>query len=104
MDESKDIYYRINNSGLGEIDIRAISSWDGFDIIVDYLKQIYSAEILDIFDGIWSRHCNLMINNMPFKIEHDDMFGNQLISLHESGNIFLKDVYHDMKSRVEKNN
>lgn len=98
---SKDVIYRINSSGIAEVDVPSISSWNGFDAIIDFLEQIYSADIQEKLDGIDTRTCILIIEGKSFKLLHDDMFGNTIVAIEPSANYLLKEIYQELKSRIE---
>ena len=101
MNKEDDLKFRINKSGIAELDILGISSWEGFDQIIRFMEQIYSAEIKDLLDGIDTRSCIVIVNKTAFKLVHDDMFGNTMIAVDSVGNGLLKEIYEEMKERME---
>ena len=100
MNTEDALQFRINRSGIAELDLPCISSWDGFDYIVRFMREIYSAEIKDSLDGIDTRSVTIIVKKNEFKLLHDDMFGSTIIAENSSGNDLLKEIYQEMRLRL----
>ena len=99
MIQKKNIIF-IEKNGLLEIDILPISDWNGFSKIIQFLEKYYDAEVLESFDGIWSRNCKLRIKNNSIKLTHDD-FSNTIESLSKQDNDIVKLIGKDLEERLK---
>ena len=97
MNKSKDIEYQVSKDGIGEVYVHAISSWNGFDEILDYLLKVYSVEIISNEEKYFHRVALLKVNGYQLIFSHDDLFGNVLTGHDISSVSFLKELSYKMR-------
>lgn len=83
-----------------EVEICAIASWEGFDQLIAFLQQEYSAIIIEENDGPDARRWILESNHQRFELVHDDMFGNYLIAPTKDSEPLVYEIALDIEKRI----
>ena len=87
-----------------EIKICAISSWGGFDELIQFLKNEYNAKVLSENDGPDARRWILESQNKKIELIHDDMYGNYLIAPTEDSEDIVYEIGKDLEERLKDDN
>jgi hypothetical protein len=90
-----------NKNKLLEVEICKIADWDGFDKLVLFLKQYYSAKVIDTFDGLSARKYILETDGVKYQLIYDDFFGNSICSLSPESDILIKKIGGDLEQRLK---
>jgi hypothetical protein len=85
-----------------EVNICPISDWDGFDKIIQFLKNEYSAEILSQVDGPGSRRWVVKIKNQEIELRHDDGYGNYLFAPSLESEEIVREIGRDLENRLQE--
>lgn len=100
MNKLKDVEYQINNDGIAEVYVHALSTWDGFDEIIDYLLKNYNVEIISNEKKYYNRDAVLNINGYQLLFSNDDLFGNVFTGVDASSGPFLKKLSKDIAAKL----
>jgi hypothetical protein len=75
----KSVFFYNRKDGSFAVLVRAVSEWEGFDKLIQFLKNEYSVEILQCLDAPDMRQYRrwvLKAEGHTFELIHDDFFGN----------------------------
>ena len=70
---------RVNDQGLVEYRVAAVSDWDGFDSLVAYLQKHWQGQVSESVDDIYSRRWVVRVERTPISICHDSQIGNYFL-------------------------
>jgi hypothetical protein len=84
-----------------EVKISAVPDWDGFDKLIDFIKQEYHAVSLNAYDGPDARRWILEIDGIQFELIHDDMFGNYLVAPTIESEEIVREIGKDLEERLK---
>lgn len=90
--------------GLVEIEVKSISSWDGFENIVHFLEQEFKARVLEKHDGPDARTWILEIQGQIIIVQHLDTFGNCFFSDSAEGEKIVIEIGNRLQERLKKYN
>jgi hypothetical protein len=83
-----------------EVDICAISDWNGFDKLIQFLKNEYSVEIVNKIDGPDARRWILKVRGLEFELRHDDGYGNYFYASSADSEDIIKEIGEDLERRL----
>jgi hypothetical protein len=83
------------------VDVSFIQDWNGFDILLNFIKSSYSVTVLKQADGPDARRCVLEINGKLLELIHDDMLGNYLIAPSKESEPILYDIGYTLKNQFK---
>ena len=86
---------------LSEIDIGAVTGWDGFDKLIQFLKNEYSIKIISQKDGPDVRSWLLESNNQKFELRYEHPYGNSLVVVSSQYEDIVYDIGRDLQQRFE---
>jgi hypothetical protein len=92
---------RVNENGVTEYHVLAVSDWNGFDTLIQYLKKHWGAVTLEFSDEIYSRRWVLSIKDVRISFYHDSQKGNYFLceETKESSKI-AEDIAADIGRRL----
>jgi len=85
-----------------EVYVYAVSDWDGFDKLIQFMKTEYSVEIIECIDGPDARRCILKSEEKVFELRYDDPYGNSLVAISESSVEIVRKIGKDLEGRLKK--
>lgn len=100
MSEVKNIVFSEKEGKLLEVDVCAVPGWDGFDKLIQFLKNEYSIEVLDSIDGPDARRWKLKADGQEFELIHEDPYGNSLVSLTATSESIVRRIGLDLENRL----
>lgn len=83
-----------------EVDICVVHDWDGFDKLIQFLKNEYAITVLKQIDGVCTRRWKLLSTDIIFELHHDE-YGNTLIALDEGSEILVREIGLDLQERFK---
>ncbi|RCS58040.1 hypothetical protein [Parvibium lacunae] len=86
-------------NGIVDVDVPAVSGWDGFDKLFLFLKNEYQARAINTIDGPDARKWVIEIEGHSIKICHDD-YGNSIHSLAEESADLVRRIGLDLEKRL----
>ncbi len=87
--------------GTLEVDICAVPDWDGFDKLIQFLKNFYMVEVRESYDGPDARRWVLHAEGVTFELHHDDPYGNTLVaSANDASEGLVGRIGADLKERL----
>ncbi len=89
-----------NSNRFVEVDVHAVSDWDGFDKLIAFLKNEYSVIVIEQFDGPDARRWILESEGIKLELLHDDPYGNTIVSVSLASNEKVKEIGNDLKERL----
>lgn len=89
-----------NSDGFIEVDVCAVSDWEGFDKLIQFLENEYSISITKKIDGPDARRWILNSGESDFELIHDDLYGNTLVSTNKHSNTLVEKIGMDLKKRL----
>ncbi len=99
----KPVLFNKKTSQSLEVDICAISDWEGFDKIIQFLKNEYAVEIESQIDGPDARRWVLKARGKKFELRHDDGYGNYIFAPFPDSEQIVYEIGKDLESRLKKN-
>lgn len=83
-----------------EVDICAVPGWDGFDKLIQFLKNEYAVEIIDRIDGPDARRWKLKAEGQEFELIHEDPYGNSLVAPTFASEHIVRKIGLDLETRL----
>ncbi|RMH39791.1 MAG: hypothetical protein D6694_10850 [Gammaproteobacteria bacterium] len=83
-----------------EVDICAVPGWDGFDKLIQFLKNEYSVEIINCIDGPDARRWTLKAEGQEFELRHEDPYGNSLVAPTSASESIVRKIALDLEKRL----
>ncbi|MDD2542604.1 MAG: hypothetical protein PHH28_16420 [Desulfuromonadaceae bacterium] len=83
------------HSGKGlEFEFNGLESWGDFDLIYSVLVEKLQCEVVDKYDGPYSRYCEFRKEGIHFRLMNHPEIGNSLCSIiqDEASNNFLRQL------------
>ncbi len=84
-----------------EVDICAIPDWDGFDKLIEFVKNEYAVEIVSRIDGPGTRRWILKARGKKFELRHDDGYGNYFLASSPDSEEIVYEIGKDLASRLK---
>jgi hypothetical protein len=84
-----------------EVNICAIPDWEGFDKLIQYLKNEYSVEIISQNDGPGARKWIFKARGLIFEMRHDDGYGNYLFAPSSDSERIVCEIGKDLENRLK---
>ncbi|PJB78687.1 MAG: hypothetical protein CO090_06285 [Acidobacteria bacterium CG_4_9_14_3_um_filter_49_7] len=84
-----------------EVDICAISDWEGFDKLIQFLKKEYFVDVISQIDGPGARRWILKARGKEFELRHDDGYGNYLFAPSLGSEKIVRAIGKDLESRLK---
>jgi len=84
-----------------EIYIDAVPGWDGFDKLIQFMKNEYSIEVLNSFDGPDARRWILRSGGQEFELLYDDPYGSTLVATSSDGEGIVRRIGLDLENRLK---
>jgi len=84
-------------------DFDGFGDWDDFDVLRTVLAKHLRCNVIESFDGIYSRHCYFKKGKLAFKLLHHEDFGNCLCSNEKKDEDYynaLGDIAEDTASHL----
>lgn len=98
--KTKAVVVGVNSGGRAEIDIPAVSGWDGFDKLREYLLRTHGAHLVSQVDGPDARKCILSIRGYEISLIHDDPYGNSIQACNRESDEILQAIGADLSRRL----
>ncbi|MCU7937584.1 MAG: hypothetical protein KZQ99_22465 [Candidatus Thiodiazotropha sp. (ex Dulcina madagascariensis)] len=98
---NKNVVFSKNPDELLEVDICAVSGWDGFDKLIQFMKNEYSIEVVDSVDGPDARCWKLKADGQEFELRYDDPYGNSIVATSEFGEAIVRKIGLDLEDRLK---
>jgi len=83
-----------------EVDVCAVVGWDGFDKLIQFLKNEYAVEIVDCIDGPDARCWKLKAEDQLFELRYEDPYGNSLVALDSASENIVRTIGLDLEKRL----
>lgn len=100
MKNRKPVVISERNDGLIEVDVPAISGWDGLDKLAQFLINEYQAKIVSKVDGPDSRVWKIEIEGHAIVLQHEDPYGNSIHALTDTGSVTVRRIGEDLEKRL----
>lgn len=84
-----------------EVDICAVPGWDGFDKLIQSLKNEYDIEIIDCIDGPDARMCVLEVGGLEFELRHEHPYGNTIVATTPASESIVTEIGRDLEVRLK---
>ena len=84
-----------------KIKVRALPGWNNFDELIEFLKEEYSAVVLEGNDGPDARRWILMSHWKKIELIHNDMSGNYLVAPTEDSEELVTEIAKDLENRLK---
>lgn len=97
--EAKVVSFSKRN-GRDACEVHAISDWEGFEKLVRFLENNYSATVLDRFDGPDARRWILDLNGVKVEVQYEHPWGNLIAAADERGDDLVVRIGKDLGSRL----
>lgn len=81
-------------------DVAAIPDWEGFEKIIRFLEKYYSATVRSKADGPDARRWILEVDGGMIEVQHDDPYGNRVLSMSASADSLVERVALDLRDRL----
>lgn len=108
MDKTQKVVFYNNRCGVLEVDICALSDWDGFDRLIRFLKKEYSVEVLQNLDAPdlrGYRHWILKAGDQVFELIYDDFWrdswGSSIVAPTSDSQNIVRTIGLDLERRLE---
>ena len=101
MSERKSVVFLNRLDQPLEVDICAIPDWDGFDKLIQFMKNEYAVEVVNRFDGPDARRWVLKAEGVEFELRHDDPYGNTLVATMAGSETFVNKIGLDLENRLK---
>ena len=79
--------------------IDPVSNCDGFDKLIQYMKNEFSVKVIDSFDGPAARRWILESEGIRFELIYDDGCGNYLLAPTIESETIVKKIGSDLETR-----
>ncbi len=100
MSGIKNIVFRDSPGQPLEVDVCAVPGWEGFDKLVQFLKNEYKIEVVKCIDGPDARRWILKAEGKEFELRHDDPYGNSLVAIAPESKSVVKKIGLDLENRL----
>ncbi|MBI5843303.1 MAG: hypothetical protein HZB23_01390 [Deltaproteobacteria bacterium] len=97
----KPVLFNIKPNQPLEVDICAIPGWEGFDKLIQFLKNEYSIDIIKMIDGPDARRWILKARGINFELRHDDVYGNYLYAPSSESEKIVTEIGQDIEQRLK---
>lgn len=87
--------------GVLEVYVGPIPDWEGFDKLVQFLKNEYATEVKEQFDGPGARRWILQVEGHNLELHHEDPWGNSLIAPQKESEKILRRIGEDLTRRFK---
>lgn len=84
-----------------EVNIHAVSAWDGFDKLIRFMQNEYAIKVIDSADGPDARRWILEAEEQQFELRFEDPYGNSLIATCSASESIVRKVGLDLESRFK---
>ncbi|WP_259779848.1 DUF3630 family protein [Aestuariispira ectoiniformans] len=84
-----------------EVDIYAVPGWDGFDKLIEFLKNEYSVEVINRIDGPDARCWVLRSDGEEFELRHEDPYGNSIVASTVASEDIVRKIGLDLQERLK---
>lgn len=101
MTDKNIIFLRSGDNEL-QVDVCAISDWNGYDKLIKFVQEYYNAEIVVSLDGPdGSRRCVLECDHIKFELIHDDFYGNYFLASTPNSEELIRKIGEDLEQRLK---
>jgi hypothetical protein len=83
-----------------ECAVHAISDWDGFEKLIQFLGKYYDGRVLERTDGPDSRIAMLEVRGLPLEVQYEDPWGNSILSRSSQSHQLLREITADLLTRL----
>jgi len=99
--DRKSVIVSIDRNGRVDIDIPAISGFDGFDKLRRYLQNEHGAVIKDCIEAPDACRCVFTLKGVDFILDYDDPYGNSIQSVGPDINHQVESIGRDLERRLK---
>ena len=100
MSNVKNISLILEKDSFLKVDVGAVSDWDGFDKLIQFLKNEYKIEVLKEIDGPDARRWLLRSEGCDFELQHDDPYGNLIVATSKESEELVRKIGLDLEQRL----
>jgi hypothetical protein len=101
MIHSKNIIFIKKNNNPLKIKVRIIPDWEGFDKLVQFLKDNYYVKVLKSADGPDARRWIFECEGKIFELIHDDDLGNYFLSPTQDSDDLVYRIGKDLEGKIK---
>lgn len=87
-------------NGAIDVDVPAVSGWDGFDKLAQFLENEYQAKAINKIDGPDARKWTVEIEGQAIELRHEDPYGNSIHALTEQSAAVVRRIGLDLEKRL----
>ena len=87
--------------GLYEVDVAAISDWDGFELLAKFIEKNYGGEVINRIEGPESRVWTINIDEKIITL-HNNPYGNSFKASDNEAIELLKIISKDLENRLSQ--
>jgi len=81
-------------------DVPAVPGWEGVDKLWRYLELNFAAECVSQVDGPDARCWTVRVHGATLEIQHEDPWGNMIVSCGPGSDGVLSDIAADLQQRL----
>mgnify|MGYP001767893570 CR=1 FL=1 len=93
-----------NEKGLLEYHVNDISSYEGFDSLVEFFTAVELGVLLDIKEGPGTRLALIEFGSVKIQLVFSDQIGNYFYAVDVAGCAKAKELAKDIEDRIAENN
>lgn len=83
------------------VDVHAVTGLEGFDKLLEFLKNEYTAEVIHYDDGPDCRIARINVDSTQIELKYENPYGNSLRALGIEGNKLLQEIGTDLCNRLK---
>jgi hypothetical protein len=97
---NKNIIFKKEPGKAFEVFIYPIQDWDGFEKLIQYMKNEFSIQVHEQYDGPYSRRWKVSKKGVKFELIHEDGYGNYLVAPSLESEAIVKTIAEDLEKRL----
>ena len=93
-----------NEKGFLEFHVNDISSYDGFDNLVEFFTSFGFGCLIEEKEGPGTRLALIEFDNVKIQLVYSDQIGNYFYAIDDIGLVKAKSLAEDIEKRIEESN